>query len=223
MSKWQDKGRNSLILRFVDASVDRNGDAAPKRVASLRKKHDGASPADLVDKLTTDYKRLTVGAGSGVGATAAVPGIGTVTSIGLSLVEAFAFVELTARYVLTVAEIHGATPADTEGRRALVVSTLLGETGVGAAQKAAGTADKDWAKQLGDGLPSSKGALGGGGLGRKFFTRFLLRKGAGLFGRAFPFGIGALLGGAANYAAGETVIKGVRQSFGTTPQTWAVL
>lgn len=221
MSMWQDKGRESIIQRFVDASVNRNGDAATKRVAKLRKSNKDATPAQLVDKLTTEYKRLTIGAGAGIGATAAVPGIGTVASLGLSVGEALAFIELSARYVLTVAEINNSLPTDTDGRRALVVSALLGESGVAATQKAAGAAGQGWAKQLGDKLPSAR--TGTGSLGRRFFTRFALRKGAGMFGRAFPFGIGAFLGGAANYAAGEAVVKGVQQAFGTTPQTWAAL
>lgn len=211
MSAWQDKGRESMIQRFVDASVDRNGNAAAKRVASLRRKHPNDTPVQLVERLTGEYKKMTVGAGAGIGATAAVPGVGTITSLVLSLGEAGAFIELTSRYVLTVAEIHGALPADTDGRRALVVSALLGESGVASAQKAAGTAGKDWARQLGRQLPTSKV---GGGLGRQFFTRFALRRGAAMFGRAFPFGIGAVLGGVANHAAGNTVIEGVQQAFG---------
>ncbi|MBO3156450.1 hypothetical protein [Dermatophilus congolensis] len=217
MNLLQDKGRDSLIVKLVDSAVERYGGAADRRVAALRKKFPQASPAELVERLTTEYTRVTIGSGAGIGATAAIPGAGTAASLALSAGEVVSFIELTVRYVLTVAAIYGELPDNSEGRRALVVGVMLGESGVRAAQRAVGSSEKGWARQLGARVPSSRG---GSSLGRTFITRFAVRKSAGIVGRALPFGVGAVLGGAANYAAGGAVVKGVRAAFGQAPRTW---
>lgn len=213
----RDRGEQSAIVKLVDSAVKRQGPKAVERAAEMRAKNPGASTAELVEKLTTDYRRLSTGAGAGVGATAAVPGIGTVTSVLLSVAEAGTFLETAARYVLTRAVLQDCDPGTFEGRRGLVMGAMLGAASVRAAQEAAsGTrraGDLAWAKAL-----SAQRQAGSGkflnSLTGKFVTRFAIRRGAGLFGRAFPFGVGAVLGGVANWAGANTVIEGADAAFG---------
>lgn len=218
MGKLTDKvtgrGKESLLVGYVDRAVKRHGKESAERVVKLREKHPGASTAQLAEHLTTEYRRLAVGAGAGVGAAAVAPGLGTVASLALSGAEALAFIEVSARYVLSLATLHGMDPGDDRGRRDLLLSVMMGKAGVSAAQAALGSRGEGWATQLGRTLPSSRVEGRDAGLARSFATRFALRKGAGMFGRAFPFGIGAVIGGIANNAAASTVIEGARAAFG---------
>lgn len=208
------KSSDSMIVGFVDRAVKRHGKAAPGRVAELREKNPDATTAELTAQLTKEYRRLAIGAGAGVGAAAVAPGVGTVASVALSGAEALAFIEISARYVLTLAVLHGADPGNARGRRDLLLSVMMGKAGVSAAQAAVGSSSRTWARDLGKALPSARLEGKNSGLMRTFLTRYAVRKGAGMFGRAFPFGIGAVVGGIANHSAADTVVEGAKAAFG---------
>jgi hypothetical protein len=54
-------------------------------------------------------------------------------------------------------------------------------------------------------------------LRRKFIRQFALRGGAGILGRAIPFGIGAAIGGVGNHVLGRRVLQQARLAFGAAP------
>ena len=55
---------------------------------------------------------------------------------------------------------------------------------------------------------------------QKVFLRSLLRRqGTALFGRALPFGIGAVVGGAGNLMMGRAVVANAKEAFGPMPDT----
>jgi hypothetical protein len=55
---------------------------------------------------------------------------------------------------------------------------------------------------------------------QKAFLRNLLRRqGTALFGRALPFGIGAVVGGAGNLMMGRAVVANAKEAFGPMPDT----
>ena len=55
---------------------------------------------------------------------------------------------------------------------------------------------------------------------QKVFLRSLLkRQGTALFGRALPFGIGAVVGGAGNLMMGRAVVANAKEAFGPLPDT----
>lgn len=45
------------------------------------------------------------------------------------------------------------------------------------------------------------------------------RQGTALFGRALPFGIGAVVGGAGNLMMGRAVVANAKEAFGPMPDT----
>jgi hypothetical protein len=57
-------------------------------------------------------------------------------------------------------------------------------------------------------------------LGRNFVTKYGTRQGINVPGRIIPFGIGAVIGGAANLALAETTIRASRRAFGPPPEFW---
>ena len=71
---------------------------------------------------------VTVG-GAAVGASAAIPAVGTGTSLVLSGVETAGFLEASALFAQSVTEIHGIAVDDPERARTLVMALILGHAG----------------------------------------------------------------------------------------------
>ncbi len=116
-----------------------------------------------------------------------------------------------------MAHVHGIDVEEVERRRALVLTVLMGESG----REAVGKAAKR--------LPGPIGGIVAGklstptlrelnsGLWRGFLRRFIIRRGALVFGRLVPFGVGAVIGGAGNRMLGRNVIRGAKETFGPPP------
>jgi hypothetical protein len=56
-----------------------------------------------------------------------------------------------------------------------------------------------------------------------FIKRFAAREGASIIGRAIPFGIGAVIGGAGNNLLGRRIIKSSRTAFGAAPAEFPLI
>jgi hypothetical protein len=52
-----------------------------------------------------------------------------------------------------------------------------------------------------------------------FIRQFAVRGGAGIIGKAIPFGIGAVIGGTGNHLLGRKVLQQSRLAFGSPPPT----
>lgn len=186
----------------------------------LRKRHPHANVVELARMAERDYLRTVTGTGAGGGAAAVVPGVGTVASLGLSAGVAVAFLEASALYAQTIAELHGIAVKDPEQARNLVMAVLLGDEASGLM---AGVSE-----QL---LAGPKGAAGWGAafsvatgkggawssIGKELQTRFLRHfaasQAAGAMGRALPFGIGAAVGGISNRVLGRRVVNSTMAAF----------
>ena len=64
------------------------------------------------------------GGGALVGATAVVPGVGTIASLGLSAAATVAFLEATALYATSLAELHGIRMTDPEKASTMVMAVM---------------------------------------------------------------------------------------------------
>ncbi|MBB4736372.1 hypothetical protein [Micrococcus cohnii] len=202
----------------------------PLVVANLRRLHENhpdESPAQLADRLSDQYLNTVTGAGAAVGGTAIIPGIGTIAALGLSGVAVIGFLEATALYAQSIAELHGITTEDPQRAEALVMAVMLGEDGRKMLKEFAGSQRGGAAASLGGpGALNALTATGGGmsdmvmnQLKKKFMRKVLVRQGAGLFGRAVPFGVGAVIGGVGNRSMGKSVIASAQNLFGPVPQT----
>ncbi|WP_112276189.1 hypothetical protein [Lentzea terrae] len=57
-------------------------------------------------------------------------------------------------------------------------------------------------------------------LGKNFITKYGTKQGIIVLGRAVPFGIGALIGGAANATVATLAVRAARRAFGPAPESW---
>ena len=181
-----------------------------------RRRHPEMTPAEVVRQLERRYLAAEVGLGGLSGAAAAVPGVGTATTLATGAAEITAFVSASAMFVLALAELHGLPVSDPEVRRALVLSVLVGE-GAAAAIEGAGQSSPHWAHVFAH--TTSREKIGGvnAHLGRLLLSRLGTRQGALLFGRALPLGIGAAIGAGGNAALARGAIATARRAFGPPP------
>ncbi|WP_180536709.1 hypothetical protein [Micrococcus luteus] len=194
-----------------------------KNIQRMTAKHPGESPERLAERLGQQYLTTVTGAGAAVGGTAIVPGIGTMAALGLSGAAVAGFMEATALYAQSLAELHGITTQDPQRAQALVMALMLGDDAKELLREAAAKAGRPYDPQ--SSLNALAGTASGTGISafvvdrlkRTFMRKMLLRQGAGFVGRAVPFGVGAVIGGVGNRAMGKAVMENAAELFGPLP------
>ena len=204
---------------------------------SLRRDKPEASASELLKELDSRYIATVTVASTGVGASAAIPGVGIPLALGLGVADMLFFYETSAIYVLAVAELHGIRVDDVERARPLVLGMLLGPksqsqisklvlTAAGAGgvdqARAAATevvgkaAPKGWGDILTQQIPDSALAPLTIVIGREAMKTGG-KLGASSLGKAIPFGVGAVIGGVGSFYFGRDVVKSARVAFPESP------
>ncbi len=207
---------------IIDKAQRLQAPAVAKYVASLRKANPNDTPAQIIEKLEKRYLLAITGSGGAVGATAAVPGIGTIAALGAITGETVLFIEASALLALAIAEVHGIEPAEQERRKALVLSVALGEEGVLALGKVVGGNGGALRKLAGGAIPGPNLNSLNKTLTKKLINKFALKKAPVIVGKLLPAGIGAAIGAVGNRAMGKRVINNARQAFGPPPRFWVL-
>lgn len=211
-------------IRALDRVLAIQRPAVLAHLRSVRLRHPDASPAEIVRILERRYLAAVTTGGAAVGATAVVPGIGTGMTLALSGVETVGFVEATALFAQSIAEVHGIAVVDPDRARALVLTLMLGKEGVDLLAQLAGQAAGRgptragyWGELVTKTLPRAAVGPVVDRLKTAFVHQFAARGGASVIGKALPFGIGAAIGGAGNHILGRRVVVGSRRAFGVAP------
>lgn len=212
------------LIRMLDRVLAIQRPIVVAHIRSIRLRHPDSSTSDIVRMLERRYLAAVTTGGAAVGATAVVPGIGTGVTLALSGVETVGFLESTTLFAQSVAEVHGIAVDDPDRARALVLALMLGKEGVELVAQLAGQAAGKgvprpayWGEMVTKTLP--RAALGPlvDRLKTTFIHQFAARGGASWLGKALPFGVGAVVGGAGNHILGKRVLKGSRKAFGAPP------
>nr|WP_161897497.1 hypothetical protein [Gordonia spumicola] len=210
-----------VLSTLVDKAQRLQRPAVTKYVASIRRRHPDETPAQIVARLEKHYLTTVTASGGAVGATAAIPGVGTVTAIGAMSAETVFFIEASALLALAIAEVYGISPADTDRRRILVLGVALGEEGTAVIGKALGARGTTAITSLNiPGIPGVNLATINKALTNRFVKKFTLGKAPVMFGKVLPGGIGAVIGGLGNRALGSAVVRNARAAFGPPPVRW---
>ncbi|MET0933985.1 MAG: hypothetical protein ABWX56_09740, partial [Mycetocola sp.] len=166
---------------------------------------------------------ITTG-GAAVGVTAMVPGVGTALTLTLAGAETVGFLETTALFAQSGAEVHGITVDDPVRARALVMTLMLGKAGTDLVKQFTGQAFGGgppraafWGETVTRQVPQAMMGPVADALKRRFLKYFVVNQGSSLIGKAIPFGIGAAIGGAGNNFAGRQVVTAARNAFGPAP------
>lgn len=190
---------------------------------SIRAAHPTATPDDLIRSLERRYLLAVTGGGAAVGVTAAIPAVGTAAALGLSAAETLGFLEASALFAQSVTEVHGIATTDPERSRTLVMALMLGTGGQDLVRQLAGQAaggqarSAYWGELVTRQLPRVAVDRIAERIRIAFLRRFAVTQGGSVLGRALPFGVGAVIGGAGNHLLGRTVVHSAREAFGPPP------
>ena len=207
---------------FVDAALEKAvtipSATIHAHVEKVRRRNPGADPQQLVRLLEKEYLRVVRTTGGAVGAAAAAPSVGTGVAAALTVGDVATFFGASAAFALAVASVHGIDVQDSQRRKALLLATLLGESGAKAVSDAAGVSVTHVARSLLTRMPLRTVKTVNSQLTRRMIRRQAAKQGGLALGRLAPFGIGALIGVAGGRALGATVVEGARAAFGPAPE-----
>ena len=207
-------GRSTALERALDKAIAIPAARIEERVARMRRDRPGADAAELVEMAASRFRRDAGLSSGAVGASAAIPAISTGAAAALTVGQSAAFIASAVTYVLTVAEIQGVHVVDTERRRALVLSALLGKEGSEAVQGQLGLSSMFWAAQLLMQMPLPSVKSINAHLIKRVAKRSAAKGGALALGRLLPFGIGAAIGWSGGRALANQVIEGAQAALG---------
>jgi hypothetical protein len=210
------------LAQVIERSAHVQGPAAEAYVARLRRAHPEASPAEIVAKLEKRYLTTLTASGAAVGTAATFPGVGTLAALSAGAGETVFFLEVTALYVLALANVYGIPADHRERRRALVLAVLVGDDSRRAIGEliGPGRTNGGWLAEGMASLPMSTLARLNTRMLKFAVKRYAVRRGALMFGKMLPVGIGAAIGGAGNRIFAKKIVANARAAYGPPPARW---
>lgn len=225
MARTQDIATPSpMMVRGIDRVLTVQRPAVLAHIRSIRRGRPNATPAEIIRTLERRYLTAVTMGGGAVGATAAIPAVGTGTSLLLSGVETAGFLEASALFAQSITEVHGIVVDDPDRARALVMTMVLGTAGTDLLRQLAGQAvggparSKFWGEMVTKSLPRAVVGPIADRIKRTFVKRFAVAQGTNVIGRLIPFGIGAVIGGGGNHLLGRQIVRAAREGFGPAPE-----
>lgn len=228
MAKKQDvQLSNPMVVRGIDRVLMVQRPVVLAHIRSIRRSRPDASPEQLIRILERRYLAAVTTGGALVGASAAVPAIGTGTSLVLSGVETAGFLEASALFAQSVTEVHGIVVDDPDRARALVMTMVLGTAGSDLVKQLAGQVTGGgtgksafWGELITKSLPRTVMGPIADRIKQTFLKKYAVAQGTNVVGRLLPFGIGAVIGGGGNHLLGRQIITTSREGFGPAPATF---
>ncbi|CAN5230348.1 hypothetical protein BH11ACT4_BH11ACT4_11750 [soil metagenome] len=218
---------NRFVVRGIDRVLTVQRPVVLAHIRSIRRSRPNATPEEIVRTLERRFLAAVTTGGALVGASAAVPAIGTGASLALSGVETAGFLEASALFAQSVTEVHGIVVEDPDRARALVMTMVLGTAGSDLvkqmAGQVAGTAPartQFWGEMVTKSLPRTVIGPIGDRIRTTFMKKFAVAQGTNVVGRLIPFGIGAVIGGGGNHLLGRQIVRAAREGFGPAPATF---
>lgn len=198
------------LIEGIDRAVVARWDRA-QRVAQTTAP--GSAPSVKARAISGPIRKRMTALGAAAGATAAAPGIGTGVAIGTLAAELGVVALRTTDMVMAIGSAYGHNDASPEERRAWVLAVLA--FGDDAAEEFS-TLARDMGMKLSDGhaIEVAGEAIGGGAgqvatidalrrinttLVAQVLKKWGTRRGAATVGKLLPFGVGAAVGGSANF------------------------
>lgn len=222
---FDSKGQPTPALhRMLLRAVEVQRPLVVANLRRLRKRYPLATAFELSQRLERDYLTGMGAGGAAIGASAIIPGVGTAAALGISAGATVVFLEATALYAQSVAELHGIRVQDPERAQVMVMAIILGEQGQAMLQGMTGhalgngkTPMQAWGKTVNKSMPLALVKTIVGPMQKMFLKKMAVKGGASIVGRALPFGVGAVIGGVGNVMMGRAVIASAGRAFGPAP------
>lgn len=218
---------NPMVVRGIDRLLTVQRPVVLAHIRSIRRGKPNASPEEIIRTLERRYLMAVTTGGAAVGASAAIPAVGTGTSLVLSGVETAGFLEASALFAQSITEVHGIVVDDPDRARALVMTMVLGTAGTELVGQLAGqvagkapSRNVFWGETITKSLPRAVVGPIADQIKKTFVKRFSVAQGTNVVGRLLPFGIGAVIGGGGNHLLGRQIVRTAREGFGPPPSTF---
>jgi hypothetical protein len=217
---------NPMMVRGIDRVLTVQRPAVLAHIRSIRRGRPDATPEQIIRTLERRYLAAVTTGGALVGASAAVPAIGTGASLALSGVETAGFLEASALFAQSVTEVHGIVVDDPDRARALVMTMVLGTAGTDLVKQIAGQVSGGtgktafWGEMITKNLPRTVMGPVADRIKKTFLKKFAVAQGTNVVGRLIPFGVGAVIGGGGNHLLGRQIVRTAREGFGPAPETF---
>lgn len=217
---------NPFVVRGIDRVLTVQRPAVLAHIRSIRHGRPDATPEQIIRTLERRYLAAVTTGGALVGASAAVPAIGTGASLALSGVETAGFLEASALFAQSITEVHGIVVDDPDRARALVMTMVLGTAGSDLVKQIAGQVSGGtgktafWGEMITKSLPRAVMGPVADRIKKTFLRKFAVAQGTNVVGRLIPFGVGAVIGGGGNHLLGRQIIRTSREGFGPAPATF---
>lgn len=214
---------NPMVVRGIDRVLTVQRPVVLAHIRSIRRGRPNATPEEIIRTLERRYLAAVTTGGALVGASSAVPAIGTGAALALSGVETAGFLEASALYAQSITEVHGIVVDDPDRARALVMTMVLGTAGSDLVKQLAGQAAGGggksvfWGEMITNSMPRAVVAPIADRIKATFLKKFALAQGTNVVGRLIPFGIGAVVGGGGNHLLGRQIVRTSREGFGPAP------
>lgn len=210
------------VLQAVDLAVEQRWDAAVKVATEA----EGATVDDRVASIVKRFRRELGTMGAASGAVAAAPGIGTGAAAAALVADVGWFAMRSTDLIMAVGAAHGYTNSTADERRAWVLSVLaFGEEAadefstllhqIDAATAVSGQKVSARLAGLAYGDAATLEALRrvNTNLASRVVSKYGSRRTLVTVGKLLPFGVGAAVGGTANYAMARAVGAQSRRFF----------
>ncbi len=209
-------GTGTIVMAAIERAVANRWDQALERAEAT-----SGTTTERVATIERVFLRELITLGATAGGTAAMPGVGTMTAIGLTASEIAWTATRTTDMILTVAAVHGHTDAVVEERKSWVLALL--------------TFDDEAAEDLGKTIAELGGTVSASRtvslnvleranrrIARTLIARYGTDRSALFIGKLLPFGIGAVVGGTANHFLVRSTIRRADRFFDEIAQ-WRLI
>lgn len=214
LSPEQVQSLSEQLLSTIDEVSSDRWEAAQRRAAALP----GTLRPEKLRALTRRFTRELTAAGVAVGAAAAAPVVGTVPTVVATLAEMSWFTARAGDLVLTIAALHGRPEPTPDERRAWVLAVLMyGSSARNEFNQAINQASTGVAAETQTRVPLATIQTVNQVLGKAFMRRYGTRRGMISAVQVLPIGIGAVLGGAANYVSVRRLARNADRFFARLP------
>lgn len=205
---------SSAMFTSIDEVSQQRWEAAKARAAAAS----GTLRPEKVQSVAVAFSRELGAAGAAAGAAAATPTVGTAATIATTAAELAWFTARAGDLILTIAALHGRPDPTIEERRAWVLAVLV--YGSSARDEFARTLNEvstGIVPAVERAIPVTTLQAANRAMSRILTRRYGTRRGLIAFGRLLPMGVGAAIGGSANYLAIRTLARHADQFFARLP------
>ena len=203
-----------VVLKSIDQVSSTRWGAAVERAAALP----GDVRPEKIRALTNGFARELAAAGATAGVAAAAPAVGTAATMLAATAELAWFTSRAGDLILTVAALHGRPEPTLDERRAWVLAVLIyGSTAREGFSRTLNEVNTGLSPATTSRVPIATLRSVNRLMSKIIVRRYGARRGVIALGTALPMGIGALVGGGANYMAVRALARHADEFFARLP------